>query len=110
MKRSAHRPRLDQRSSLPQRRPDVGLHDVDAGGELQLGRRLNLRVDATRLADDLEEPFCARALGERAARESPRANLVPRDALQLEKPLSVDKLAADKPGERATFEDLEVNG
>lgn len=62
---SAHRPSLDQRSSLPQRRADVGLHDVDAGGELQLGRHLHLRVHAAHGPDDLHEAVACRALVQR---------------------------------------------
>jgi hypothetical protein len=62
---SAHCPRLDERSSLPQRRADVGLHDVDAGGELELGRRQHLRVDAAHGSDHLHQAVACRALVQR---------------------------------------------
>ena len=110
MKGPAQRPRLHELPAVPERVADVLLRDpLDASGELQLGRRLNLRVDATRLVHDLEESLRTRALGERAARETPRTDIGPGDALQLEKPLSVDELAAHEPGKRAPFEDLEMH-
>jgi hypothetical protein len=54
MKRPAQRPRLHELPAVPERVANVLLrHPLDASGELQLGRRLNLRVDATCLVHDL---------------------------------------------------------
>ena len=63
VKRSADRPGLDERSLLPQRRPNVGLrYAVDPRGELQLGGCLHLRVHATYGACDLDQTVAARTL------------------------------------------------
>ena len=62
VQRSTERPRLDQRTLLPQRRADVGLrHTVDPRSELELGGRLDLGVHAADGAGDLDEPVTARA-------------------------------------------------
>jgi hypothetical protein len=104
---AAQRPRLHELPTLPERVTDVLLRDpVDPGGELQLGRCLDLRVDSTGFVRDLDEPVRACALGERAAGKTPRTNLVPGNALQLEELLPVDELAAGEPGECAAFQDL----
>jgi hypothetical protein len=76
---SANRPRLDERASLPQRRADVGLNDVDAGGKLELGRCLDLRMHAAQAADDLDEPVAACTLAQRRTRQTARAYLIPSD-------------------------------
>ena len=67
-------------------------------------------MNARRLVDDVEKLLGMCALGERATRKAPRANLFPGNALQLAEPLPVDELAAREPRERATFEDLEMHG
>ena len=106
----AQRPRLHELPAVPERVANVLLrYHFDPSGDLQLGRHLNLRMDPTCLVHDLDEPVRSRALGERATSETPCANLVPGDALQLEKPLSVDELAAAEPGERAALDDLEMD-
>ena len=80
MKGSAHGPGLDERAVLPQCGSDIGLHEsVEPGRELQLGRRLHLRVHAAQRARDLDEPVAVRALGQRRTLQSPRAHLVPDD-------------------------------
>jgi hypothetical protein len=67
-------------------------------------------MNARRLVGDVEKVLRTCAFGERAARKAPRTNFVPGNALQLDEPLPVDKLAAREPRERATFEDLEMHG
>src|SRR5215468_10107279 len=63
-------------SSRGERVTDVLLRDsVDARGELQLGGRLHLRMDAARLARDVDER--RGALRQRTAREPARAHLLP---------------------------------
>jgi hypothetical protein len=80
VKRSAHRPGSDQCSLLPQRRSDVGLDDsFDPGGQLQLGRRLHLRLYAAQGADHFDEPVAARALVQGRACHAARSHLVPAD-------------------------------
>jgi hypothetical protein len=62
VKSPADRPCLDQCSSLPQRCADIGPHEsFDPGGDLQLGRRLHLRVHAAERANDLDESIAARS-------------------------------------------------
>ncbi len=110
MKGAAQRPSLHELTAVPERVANLLLGDAgDAHSELQLGRRLDLRVDATCLVHHLDEAVCGCALGEGATRNAPRADLVPRDALQLEEPLSVDELAPAEPGERAALDDLEMD-
>src|SRR5262249_47170172 len=76
MERAAQRPRLPERPLAPECVTDVLLRDsVDARGELQLGGRLHLRMDAARLARDVDER--RGALRQRAAREPARAHLLP---------------------------------
>ncbi len=79
MERAAECPRLDELAPLPQRCPDVRLRDAgDAGRELQLRRRLDLRVHAPDLAGDLHESVAAGRMREEASREPSCANLGPR--------------------------------
>src|SRR5436305_7562708 len=80
MQRSADRPRLDQRSTLPQRRPDVGLDEsFDARCQLQLRRRLYLGVYAAHGAGHLDELVARRARGQRRTGEAAGPHLVPAD-------------------------------
>jgi hypothetical protein len=67
-------------------------------------------VDPTCFADDVDEALWTRAFAERATRKTPGPNLVPRDGLQLEKPVSIDERAADEPGEWAELQNLEMHG
>ena len=74
----AQRPRLHELATLPERVADVLLRDpVDAHGELQLRRRLNLRVHAADVVNDFEQTVGARPHRQEAARKTTRANLVP---------------------------------
>src|SRR4051794_501217 len=76
MERAAQGPRLDERALTPQRVANVLLREpVDARRQLQLGGRLHLRVDSANLSRDVGQRRGAQ--GERAARESSRANLFP---------------------------------
>jgi hypothetical protein len=80
VKRAADRPGLDQLTPLPQRCTDVGLRDaVDPGSQLELGRRLDLRVHATHGADDFHEPLAAGGLTQERTRQTARAYLIPSD-------------------------------
>jgi hypothetical protein len=107
MEGPAQRPRFHELPTLPERVTDVLLRDpIDPRGELQLGRRLNLRVDSTGFVRNLDEPVRAGAFGERAAGKAPRTNVVPANALQLEELLPADELAASEPGECAALQDL----
>jgi hypothetical protein len=65
VERPAQRPGLDERAIAPECVAHVVLRDsVNASRELQLGRGLNLRVDPTERADDLDEPFRSGAFDE----------------------------------------------
>lgn len=80
VKRSSHGPGLDQRALLVQRGSDIGPHEaVEPGRELQLGRRLHLRLHAAQCAGDLDEPVAAGALAQRRTLQAPCANLLPAD-------------------------------
>ena len=110
VERSAQSPCLHELSALPERVAYVRLREsVDPFRKRKLCCGHHLRVNAGRFADDLEKVLRTCALGERAAHQAPRANLVPGDALQLEESLSVDELAAGEPCQRAAFEDLEMH-
>ena len=74
----AQRPRLHELPALPESVPDVLLRDpTDARCELQLRRRLNLRVHATDIVNDFEQTVGAGSHRQEAARKTTRANLVP---------------------------------
>jgi hypothetical protein len=74
----AQRPRLHELPALPERVADVLLRGpIDPRGELQLGRRLNLRVHATDVVNHFEQAVSARSPRQEAARETTRANRVP---------------------------------
>jgi hypothetical protein len=65
VKGPAQRPSLHELPTLPERIANVLLRDpTHARGELQLGRSLNLRVDAAGFVRDLDEPVRADAFGE----------------------------------------------
>src|SRR4029077_20031861 len=109
VERPAYRPRLDQRAIVPQRIAHVLLDDsVDAGVQGELGRGLDLRVDPARVARDLDDALRPCPFRHEAPGKSPRTNLVPGEALQLEEPLTVDELAAADEPEGALLENLHV--
>ena len=75
---AAQRPRLHELPAFPERVADVLLHDpIDARRELQLRRRLNLRVHAADVVNDFEQTVRARSPRQEAARKTTRANRVP---------------------------------
>jgi haloalkane dehalogenase len=81
VERGAQRGGLHELSCLPERVPHVVAgHTLDARGQGELGAGTELRVDATRLADDVEEPFARRADSERAPFEPPSCHLIPRES------------------------------
>ena len=78
MEGPAQRPRLHELPALPERVADVLLRNsIDARGELELRRRLNLRVDAADVVNHFEQAVRARSARQEAARKTTRANLVP---------------------------------
>src|SRR5580765_4338366 len=111
VERSANRPCLDQRALAPQRIAHVLLDDpVDAGVQGKLGRGLDLRVDPARAMRNLDAALRPCPFRHEAPGESPRTNLVPGDALQLEEPLAVDELAAVDEPEGTLLEYLNMRG
>jgi len=81
VERSADRPGLDERPLLPDRLPNVGLrHSVDPRTELQLGRRLQLGLDAAHRAHDLDESLAAGPVAQERPRQPARSHLIPSDA------------------------------
>lgn len=78
MKSSAQRPGLDQPPSFPELLANVCLGEpVDTHRELELRRGLNLRVYAAKIANDLDEPISARAIGQRGTGQPTCTNVVP---------------------------------
>ena len=67
----AQAPRLDELTALPEGVADILLRDpVDAPGELQLRRRLNLRMHPTDVVNDFEQTVGARPHSQEATRET----------------------------------------